>query len=62
MKVKYNFVALIAMVGSLMFINYKLQEVAVPSYLILLFSILYSMFFPWRFITVTEENLPKGDE
>ena len=62
MKVQFNFIAGIAQFVSCWFLVYKLEEVGVPSALVLCIAVAYSLLFPWKMVTVTSEEGESSDE
>lgn len=52
MRIKFNPIPLILQVVSCYYLVYKLQSVGVPDWLVMSVSIPYSIFFPWKSITV----------
>lgn len=54
MKIKFNLLAMMFIIGTTLFMNYKLSQVGVPDELILAISLAYTILFPWRILTIKE--------
>lgn len=54
MKIKLNLLAMMFIISTTLFMNYKLSQVGVPDELILALSLAYTILFPWRILTIKE--------
>lgn len=54
MKIKLNLLAMMFIISTTLFMNYKLSQVGVPDELILAISLAYTILFPWRILTIKE--------
>jgi len=54
MKIKFNLLAMMFIISTTLFMNYKLSQVGVPDELILAISLAYTILFPWRILTIKE--------
>ncbi len=54
MKIKFNLLAMMFIISTTLFMNYKLSQVDVPDELILAISLAYTILFPWRILTIKE--------
>lgn len=62
MKIKFNLFIAVCLFTSLFLFNYYMAQAGVPNGIILTFSMAYSLLFPWRVITVSDEEGPKEGE
>lgn len=62
MKLKFNFVALLACIGSSFLIVNEMVKAGVPDAIIYTFAFLYGILFPWRYVTVEEPTEGESED
>jgi hypothetical protein len=62
MKLRFDALALIGLFTSLSVIVYYMQDAGVPSAIILSFSFIYGMCFPWRIVSMEPEQQSNNEE